>query len=109
MDDREKIAEILCKAFENCCGSINCNKCIYTYEGEMCRELMYADALMAAGIDDVAELTHRAEVAERALKLLGEEYYNEFELDECEYTPEKIAEFIKRYIVRAEKELEEGR
>lgn len=46
---RIELAQILNNAFNNYCGKILCRDCPYYSDGEMCRDLMYADALIAAG------------------------------------------------------------
>ena len=61
---KEKIAAIIETAFNNRCHKTNCQDCDF-YPDEMCQPNMYADALIAAGIGDVSEWKHRAEVAEK--------------------------------------------
>ena len=68
MDEREKIAQLLCKqtgSNENReCESCPFNGCIAQRQ---------ADALIGANIGDVTEWKHRAKVAERALSRLCDE------------------------------------
>lgn len=46
---RIELAQILNNAFNNYCKKIPCRDCPYYFDGEMCRDLMYADTLIAAG------------------------------------------------------------
>ena len=46
---RIELAQILNTAFDKYCGTILCQDCPYYSDGEMCRDLMYADALIASG------------------------------------------------------------
>lgn len=65
---KKKIVEIL-----DSTPCLDCGYCKYSEFSELnvsyCRKLLLADALIAAGIGDVKVTEHRAEVAERALKL----------------------------------------
>lgn len=65
---RKKIAETIGQCFESACRYVNCNECEYHKYGENCTDYLYADALISAGIGDVSEWKHRAEVAERAVR-----------------------------------------
>lgn len=46
---RIELAQILNNAFDNYCKKIPCRDCPYYSDGEMCRDLMYADALISSG------------------------------------------------------------
>lgn len=46
---RIELAQILNTAFDNYCKKILCRDCPYRSDGEMCRDLMCADALIASG------------------------------------------------------------
>lgn len=69
---KKKIAEIIESEFENRCRKTNCHNCDL-YPDEMCQPNMYADALIEAGFGYVKEAEHRAEVAERALRIVAKE------------------------------------
>lgn len=65
-ETKKKIADIIYHT--GCTGA--CCECDYAKISEAdtyCKALLKADALIAAGIGDVSEWKHRAEVAERAL------------------------------------------
>lgn len=49
MADRDDIARLLAKAFEDTCEITNCSKCEYVSYGEECRDYLYADILLIAG------------------------------------------------------------
>ena len=61
-----------------------------------------ADALIAAGIGDVSEWKHRAEVAERALQ-----YACKSILKDRNDTERRVRAYFNAYLERAEKELAE--
>lgn len=71
-----------------------------------------ADALIAAGIGDVKEADRRAEVAERALKDMCEEYEDNFECDlykECNSDKPCYLCDYKVRLQKAAREIEEGK
>lgn len=93
---KKKIKEILRKRMTELLGSCHTDEIPLTEEGAEAI-LFYADefsdALIAAGIGDIRETEHRAEVAERALQIADE-----------------LGELCGRkedYVQQAEKELEE--
>ena len=110
---KKKIVEVLTPVIK--AGNISCNeenackKCWFPCEIERTAERL-ADALIAAGIGDVKEAEHRAEVAERALFLSAKEieYLNgNFDSSAEFFAKEKVIPF---FIRQAEKELaEEGK
>ena len=65
---RKKIVEIIEQYYESGCRYVDCKECEYHRYGENCTSHLYADAIIAAGIGDVSEWKHRAEVAERAVR-----------------------------------------
>ena len=107
---KKKIVEVLTPVIK--AGNISCNeenackKCWFPCEIERTAERL-ADALIAAGIGDVKEAEHRAEVAERALTLAC------LELSRAYGAPDKRKEwqklYEKKYLKQSEKELAEGR
>lgn len=70
-----------------------------------------ADALIAAGIGDVKEIEHRAEIAEKALKLVSE--CDELSDAFCEWIGEDNCDFkcntclYNYFLQQAEREIEE--
>ena len=92
---KKKIVEILVNCKSDECAIDLCSECTGNPCISNCREKEQADALIAAGIGDVKETEHRAEVAERALEIL-----NDYE---CLSNP------IRYYMKQAEKELSEER
>ena len=73
---------------------------------------IYADAFIAAGFGDVREYKHRAEVAEKALKLVSE--CDELSDAFCELIGEDNCDFkcntclYNYFLQHAEREIEEG-
>lgn len=99
MTDREKIIEIVLNAditgikIRNITGGISTAKAI-------------ADALIAAGMGDVKEAEHRAEVAERALKNICKNIRIDGGDNEDEIKANSNV-LYKAYLKQAERELQE--
>lgn len=96
-DLKKKIIDIIHDA-EMCSAKNNCDTCKYgqelmKYKDMSCRTLKAADALIAAGIGDVKEAEHRAEVAELVVKNLNDiftfDYQTVFEQAEKELEEER--------------------
>lgn len=49
MAQRDDIAILLSRAFEDTCRHANCKNCEYASKGESCRDYLYADMLLIAG------------------------------------------------------------
>lgn len=49
MAQRDDIATLLSRTFEDTCKHANCKNCEYASEGELCRDYLYADILLIAG------------------------------------------------------------
>lgn len=108
---KEKIVDILVNCKSDRCAIEYCAECDGNPSIENCREKQQADALIAAGIGDVKEAEHRAEVAERALYLLSKsvhEFYmkTKFVGDYFVNDPKMIC---TKFLKQAEKELAEER
>ena len=100
---KKKIKEILRKRMTELLGSCHTDEIPLTEEGAEAILFYadeFADALIAAGIGDVKEAEHRAEVAERAARDLIAYY--------CNYTMQSdIDSSLSVALQQAEKELAE--
>ena len=103
---REKIAKIIYHT--GCTGA--CCECDYSKVSDAdtyCKALLKADALIAAGIGDIREAEHRAQVAERALMTVCTNVVKDEE-DDLAIEP-RARVLYKAYLKQAEKELAEER
>lgn len=107
---KKKIVEVLKPVIR--AGNISCNeenackKCWFPCEIERTAGRL-ADALIAAGIGDVKEAEHRAEVAERALKNRAISHVSKCFPNEISGLENCVQEVYEAWIYQAEKELEE--
>lgn len=136
MTEREKIIEVIKKAFEDC-GRMLKEQIPRVLSGEIKKasdgtpplDEAIADALIAAGIGDISkwqlmskvlqnqiiensrEEKHRAEVAERALRSLAQLCAKgaKYYLQSNEAVKERERELYDEWIKQAEKELQEGK
>lgn len=106
MTEREKIINIM-QSVRYCKPDSGCGGCKYdaeldNYSYVSCHTLRIADALIEAGIGDVKETEHRAEVTGRAFSKLVHEMYEHGIRPMCD---EKF--FVESRLKDAEKEIAE--
>ena len=111
---REKIVEIMYKSMEwEKHTRYTCNSVVSGEFSKVIRDFIsddlefIADALTAAGIGDVSEYKHRAEVAERALKSRALCHVLQYLSCEPDILKSCIQEVYEAWIYQAEKELAE--
>ena len=104
---KKKIVEILGKEF-TICEKTDCDVCVYLTEYPTCRHLMYADALIAAGIGDVSELKKHRILVKPVSILNDENFYivpqTEIDIKQL-YNGEEVEQIVKerdQYKHRAE-------
>lgn len=56
--DRDEIANLLSKAFEETCELTNCRNCEYGKYGDNCRAYLYADMILIAGFRKEKEVNN---------------------------------------------------
>ena len=59
MTDRDRIARIIARSFEEGCKNVQCSDCPYYKYGKLCEGYLYADSLIEAWYEKVIKLYGR--------------------------------------------------